>query len=49
MSPGLVAELVTITAINAGSGPVGGGVELPGSALQFVQAAAAIAAKDLSV
>ena len=34
VEPDLSAELMTITAIKAGSGPSGGGVLLPGSALQ---------------
>src|SRR6266496_4453971 len=32
--PDLLTELVTITAMNAGSGPDGGGAELPGAVIQ---------------
>jgi hypothetical protein len=34
VEPDFVLELVTITPMNAGSGPAGGGVLLPGSVLQ---------------
>ena len=36
LGPDLLDELVTITAISAGSGPSGGGELLPGSALQLI-------------
>src|SRR5260370_36701605 len=35
VAPDLFTESVTTTPMNAGSGPVGGGVELPGSADQL--------------